>query len=110
MKGKIFPSSDNLNQDQAQILFDYYRQSAEKIVREEERIEGEIAKLKERKKILEEQESKLWYWFLTIILFFVYFIKKNAIQKSRLKSTSVLQNLKKCIRRFSVTTRYQSWV
>ena len=83
MKGKIFPSSDNLNQDQAQILFDYYRQSAEKIVREEERIEGEIAKLKERKKILEEQESKLWYWFLTIILFFVYFIKKNAIQKEQ---------------------------
>ena len=49
MKGKIFSSSDNLYQDQAQILFDYYRQSAEKIVKEEERIESEIAKQKEQK-------------------------------------------------------------
>ena len=82
MKGKIFSSSDNLYQDQAQILFDYYRQSAEKIVKEEERIESEIAKQKEQKKILEEEASKLWYWFLTIILFFVYFIKKSKIEKS----------------------------
>ena len=82
MKGKIFYSSDNLYQDQAQILFDYYRQSAEKIVKEEERIESEIAKQKEQKKILEEEASKLWYWFLTIILFFVYFIKKSKIEKS----------------------------
>lgn len=81
MKGKIFPSSDNLYQDQAKILFDYYRQSAEKIVREEERIEREIASLKEQKSALEVEMSKLWWWFLTIILFFIYFIKKNNITK-----------------------------
>ncbi|MBQ1253528.1 MAG: hypothetical protein IIY05_04215 [Alistipes sp.] len=79
MKGKIFASSDNLYQDQAKILFDYYRQSAEKIVREEERIEKEIASLQSQKAALEEEMSKLWMWFLTIILFFVYFIKKNQL-------------------------------
>ena len=81
MKGKIFSSSDNLYQDQAKILFDYYRQSAEKIVKEEERIEGEIASLKEQKAALEVDLSKAWYWLLTIILFFVYFIKKNNLTK-----------------------------
>ena len=81
MKGKIFSSSDNLYQDQAKILFDYYRQSAEKIVKEEERIEREIASLKEQKSALEVDLSKAWYWLLTIILFFMYFIKKNALTK-----------------------------
>ena len=77
MKGKIFSSSDNLYQDQAKILFDYYRKAAEKIVREEERIEKEIASLKEQRAALEESLSKCWWWFFTIILFFIYFIKKN---------------------------------
>ena len=81
MKGKIFASSDNIYQDQAKILFDYYRQAAEKIVKEEERIEGEIASLKEQRVALEASMSKLWYWFLTIILFFMYWIKKNVLTK-----------------------------
>ena len=81
MAGKIFQDSNNIYQDQARILFDYYRQAAEKIVNEEERIEHEILLLKERKLQLEKDKSGLWVWFLTIILFFVYFIKKNAIEK-----------------------------
>ena len=44
MTGKIFSESVNVYQDQARILFDYYRQAAEKIVNEEERIEEEILK------------------------------------------------------------------
>ena len=82
MSGKIFPGSDNIYQDQAKILFDYYRQSAEKIVQEEERIEGEIAALKKQVAELEEKKSKLWIWFLFIVTFFVYFIKKSSIEKS----------------------------
>lgn len=82
MKGKVFASSDNIYQDQAKILFNYYQQAAEKIVREEERIEGEIEKLKAERAAVELQMSKLWYWFLTIILFFVYFIKKKECQKN----------------------------
>jgi len=42
MTGKIFPESSNIYQDQAKLLFNYYRQAAEKIVAEEERIEHEI--------------------------------------------------------------------
>ena len=49
MAGKIFPESNNIYQDQAKILFNYYSQAAEKIVQEEERIEHEIAVLEEEK-------------------------------------------------------------
>ncbi|MDR0546911.1 MAG: hypothetical protein LBG77_04935 [Dysgonamonadaceae bacterium] len=81
MTGKIFPESNNIYQDQAKILFNYYSQAAEKIVAEEERIEKEIAILEEEKAVLEKQVSGLWVWFLTIILFFVYFIKKSGLEK-----------------------------
>ena len=81
MEGKIFPDSANTWQDQAKILFNYYRQAAERVVSEEERIEQEVAKLQQEKSALEQQISGLWVWFLTIILFFVYFIKKSALEK-----------------------------
>ena len=74
MNGKIFPESGNIYQDQAKILFDYYQQAAERIVAEEERIEKEIRLLQEDKAMLEKEISGLWIWFLTIILFFMYFI------------------------------------
>ncbi len=48
MSGKIFNASANIYQDQAKILFDYYKQAAEKIVSEEEKYEKEIAILKEQ--------------------------------------------------------------
>ena len=81
MKGKIFPESGNIYQDQAKVLFDYYQQAAEKIVAEEERIEKEIRVLEEDRAMLEKEISGLWIWFLTVILFFIYFIKKNGLQK-----------------------------
>jgi hypothetical protein len=81
MTGKIFPESSNIYQDQAKILFNYYRQAAEKIVAEEERIEHEIAVLKEEKAARNKDLAGLWVWFLTIILFFVYFIKKSNLEK-----------------------------
>ena len=80
MKGKIFPESSNVYQDQAKILFNFYQQAAEKIVQEEERIEKEIKLLKENKQMVEQEMSGLWVWFLTIILCFVYFIKKKGLQ------------------------------
>jgi hypothetical protein len=81
MTGKIFTESSNIYQDQAKILFSYYSHAAEKIVREEERIEKEIAALEDEKAARSRAISGLWVWFLTIILFFVYFIKKNSLQK-----------------------------
>jgi hypothetical protein len=81
MAGKIFSESSNIYQDQAKILFNYYSQAAEKIVAEEERIEKEIAILEAEKAARNKDISGLWVWFLTVILFFVYFIKKNSLQK-----------------------------
>ena len=60
MTGKIFPESNNVYQDQAKILFNYYSQAAEKIVAEEERIEKQIAVLEEEKTALQAEISKLW--------------------------------------------------
>jgi hypothetical protein len=42
MQGKIFADSLNLYQDQARILFDYYKRAAEKIVKEEMDLEKSI--------------------------------------------------------------------
>lgn len=81
MNGKIFADSSSLCQDEAKILFDFYRQAAEKIVGEEERIEKEIRILEEERQVLDKQISGLWVWFLTIILFFVYFVKKSSLRK-----------------------------
>jgi hypothetical protein len=81
MTGKIFPESNNIYHDQAKILFNYYRQSAEKIVEEEERIEHEIAVLEETKTVKNQELSKSIYWLFTIILFFMYFIKKSQLTK-----------------------------
>jgi outer membrane murein-binding lipoprotein Lpp len=43
MNGKIFKESANVFQDQARVLFDYYRKAAEQIVGEEMKLESEIA-------------------------------------------------------------------
>ena len=42
MQGKIFAESMNLYQDEARILFDYYKRAAEKIVKDEMDLEASI--------------------------------------------------------------------
>lgn len=81
MEGKIFPTSSNIYQDQARILFNYYKMAAERIVSEEERIEEEIEGLKAQRSDYETELSKTWYWYLTIILFFMAFVKKKQITR-----------------------------
>ena len=81
MEGKIFPTSSNIYQDQARILFNYYKMAAERIVSEEERIEEEIEGLKAQRSDYETELSKTWYWYLTIILFFMTFVKKKQITR-----------------------------
>lgn len=95
MTGKIFPESDNIYQDQAKILFNYYSQAAEKIVAEEERIEKQIAILEEEKAVLQKKIADLWVWFLTLILFFVYFIKKKAFEKEIAEKDSCIAEFQK---------------
>lgn len=79
MDGKIFADSANIWQDQAKILFNYYRQSAERIVKEEERIENEIKNLEQEKSEVEEKLSKAWVWLFLFI--FPYFIVKSNLEK-----------------------------
>jgi hypothetical protein len=83
MKGKIFPESINIHQDQAKILFNYYQQAAEKIVNEEERIEREIEKLNSEKKIVEEKISTGWKRF---ILWISFQLKKKKAEVESLSS------------------------
>lgn len=79
--GKIFQESSNIYQDEAKVLFSYYQQAAERVVREEERIEKEIANLEAKKHEIEVQASTCWKWFFTIILFFMYWVRKNKYAK-----------------------------
>jgi hypothetical protein len=83
MKGKIFPESSNIYQDQAKILFNYYQSMAEKIVQEEERIEKEIAKLEEEKKMIEDILSSFWN---RIKLWFQGKLKKTRLQVENLNT------------------------
>lgn len=48
---------------------------------EEERLEADIEELRAERAVYEEKLSKTWYWYLTIILFFMAFVKKSEFTK-----------------------------
>lgn len=75
--GKIFSDSSNIYQDQARLLFNFYEQAAERIVRQEEAIEQEIKNLENDRQEVELQKSDIWKWFLTIVCFFMYWVRKK---------------------------------
>lgn len=79
--GKIFSDSSNIYQDQARLLFNYYEQAAERIVRQEESIEKQIKDLENDRAQVELKMSDIWKWFLTIILFFMYWVRKKEYTK-----------------------------
>lgn len=79
MAAKIFPDSANIWQDQAKVLFNYYRQCAERVVAEEERIERAINDQEEEKRRLQADLSG--HWWLMLLLVFPYFIYKSKIEK-----------------------------
>lgn len=79
--GKIFSDSSNIYQDQARLLFNYYEQAAERIVKQEEAIEAQIKVLEEDRAAVELKMSDIWKWFLTIVLFFMYWVRKNEYTK-----------------------------
>ena len=58
--GKIFKDSSNVHQDQARLLFNYYQQAAERIVKQEEKIEKEIADLESDREKVELKKSDIW--------------------------------------------------
>lgn len=75
--GKIFSDSSNIYQDQARLLFNFYEQAAERIVRQEEAIEQEIKNLENDRQEVELKKSDIWKWFLTIVCFFMYWVRKK---------------------------------
>jgi hypothetical protein len=58
MQGKIFAESMNLYQDQARILFNYYRKAAEKIVKEETDLEKSIQLAKSEIELAKKNKIK----------------------------------------------------
>lgn len=82
MGGLVFKDSTSLYQDQAKVMFDYYRQAAEQIVQEEMKLEDSIQKIETELKDMErdypeeiaKQEQKIKTWtligWLTCVLIF----------------------------------------
>jgi len=85
MTGKIFRESDNIYEDQAKVLCDYYLKKAEEIVAEEQHYEKKIEVLLKEKKSLSQKLSKtnLFKWALAIFIipYVIYAIKARDIKK-----------------------------
>lgn len=58
MTGKVFKESSNIYDDEARILFDYYKKAAEKIVGKEIEIEDKIDDAEKRKNSSAERQKK----------------------------------------------------
>ena len=58
MTGKIFKESSNIYEDEAKVLFDYYKRAAEKIVGEEIDLENKIEDATNRKNTSEYRQKK----------------------------------------------------
>ena len=93
MTGKIFDSSSNIYQDQAKILFDYYRAAAEEIVAAEMAEEKNKADLiRQRDEMIEAGKKyktisivmfALFFLVITIIIGIVYYVKhKKCIEET----------------------------
>lgn len=67
MTGKVFEDSINIYQDQAKVLFDYYKKAAEKIVAEEKSVEQSIDDLNVQK--LDAEKKKKLFKILMIVFF-----------------------------------------
>ena len=69
MTGKVFQDSANVYQDQAKVLFEYYKKAAEKIVGEQKRIEEEKAEIEAlREKASKKMSLFKILGFVTLIL------------------------------------------
>ena len=107
--GKIFSDSSNIYQDQARLLFNYYEQAAEQIVKQEEAIEKQISDLEAYRQEIEIKKSDIWKWFLTIIAFFMYFIRKKQYEEQILEideeTMKESEKRKRNMKTSSVTTK-----
>ena len=59
------------------MLFNFYQKAAEHIVSREEAVEAEIAALEADLAQVKILRSDTWKWLLTIVMFFMYFIRNR---------------------------------
>ena len=88
MEGKIFNDSANIYQDQAKVLFEYYKSAAEKIVNEEKRLERKIkdAEYQIDKYDNDKNQAKTartigWVFCWTIVGLIVAFVKNSKVKE-----------------------------
>lgn len=88
MEGKIFNDSANIYQDQAKVLYEYYKSAAEKIVSEEKIIEGKIKEAKYRIKKYDEDLGQAktartigWIFCWTLIGLVVALIQNSKVKE-----------------------------
>ena len=87
MEGKIFRDSANIYQDQAKVLYEYYKSAAEKIVSQEKVIEAQIAEeehliKKYQEDLAQAQKMRTIGWCLAIVLVGLIIV---IVQNSKIK-------------------------
>ena len=87
MEGKIFRDSANIYQDQAKVLYEYYKAAAEKIVSQEKVIEAQIAEeehliKKYQEDLAQAQKMRTIGWCLAILLIGLIIV---IVQNSKIK-------------------------
>lgn len=88
MEGKIFRDSANIYQDQAKVLYEYYKSAAEKIVSQEKVIEAQIAEeehliKKYQEDLAQAQKMRTIGWCLAILLIGLIIV---IVQNSKIKA------------------------
>ena len=88
MEGKIFNDSANIYQDQAKVLYEYYKSAAKKIVNEEKILEGKIKDAEYQIQKYNEDMRKAktartigWVLCWTIVGLIVAFVKNSKVKE-----------------------------
>ena len=88
MEGKIFNDSANIYQDQAKVLYEYYKSAAEKIVNEEKIYEDKIKNAEYQIKKYNEDMGKAktirtigWVFCWTLVGLIVALIKNSQVKE-----------------------------
>lgn len=103
MEGKIFNDSANIYQDEAKVLYEYYKSAAEKIVNEEKSYEDkiknaeyQIIKYNEDMGKAKTARTIAWIFFWTLIGLIVALVKNSEVKNFKL----LIEDQKKDIDRF----------
>lgn len=88
MEGKIFSDSANIYQDQAKVLYEYYKSAAEKIVSEEKLLEDKIKDAEYQIKKIQEDLDKAkrnrtiaFVLFFTVVGLIIGFIQNSKVKQ-----------------------------